>query len=88
MADDYTEEPDRPKSKVEDISLEVIGICHLCKHQSRSNPMKCDAFPDGIPRSILVGDFIHTEPFKGDHGIQFEAKRKEHPPSPPQEWTN
>jgi hypothetical protein len=34
----------------------------------------CAAFPDGIPREISYGDNPHTEPFEGDHGIQFEAE--------------
>ena len=31
----------------------------------------CEAFPDGIPESILLGA-KHNEPVKGDHGIRFE----------------
>ena len=33
----------------------------------------CVAFPDGIPKKILTGDFDHTEPYHGDHGVQFES---------------
>ena len=32
----------------------------------------CLAFPDGIPEEILTSAFIHTEPYPGDHDIQFE----------------
>ena len=36
----------------------------------------CKAYPkdteDGIPHEILMGDHDHKEPYKGDHGIQFE----------------
>ena len=32
----------------------------------------CDAFPDGIPEHILNNEFIHTKPYHGDNGIQFE----------------
>lgn len=48
-----------------------IGICHTCIHLRKLG--KCDAFPDGIPANILVGNLIHTVPLPGDHGIQFEA---------------
>jgi len=38
----------------------------------------CDAFPDypGIPNEIGWGDNLHTEPYTGDHGIQFEPLEK------------
>jgi len=48
----------------------VYVPCDLCKH-ARENDT-CDAFPDGIPEAILTGDFDHTTPYPGDHGIQFE----------------
>jgi len=34
----------------------------------------CKAFPDGIPYEIAYGDNLHNEPYKGDHGIQYEKK--------------
>ena len=33
----------------------------------------CAAYPDGIPVEILNGTVDHTKPYKGDHGILFEA---------------
>lgn len=50
--------------------LATIGICHQCVH--REGLYTCAAFPDGIPREILVGDTLHTRPFAGDRGIQFK----------------
>ncbi len=37
----------------------------------------CKAFPDGdgIPFEIAYGDNKHTEPFPGDHGIQYEREQ-------------
>jgi len=32
----------------------------------------CEAYPDGIPAEILTGRVDHSEPYKGDHGIQFK----------------
>ena len=33
---------------------------------------KCKAFPDGIPKDILLGNHDHTKPFAGDNGVRFE----------------
>ena len=46
--------------------------CGNCKHLILNNTRTCKAFPDGIPKDILIGVNNHTEPFKGDNGIQFE----------------
>ena len=56
-----------------DPAFEVVGICHQCVHQ-HSNPFNCSAFPEGIPKEILVGDIVHTEPYPGDQGIRYKRK--------------
>jgi hypothetical protein len=32
----------------------------------------CEAFPRGIPRPIRDDRFDHRNPYRGDHGIQWE----------------
>ena len=48
--------------------------CVTCSHYKLLGV--CDAFPeDGIPIDIFNGNFDHTNPYPGDHGIQFEEKK-------------
>lgn len=54
--------------------LKVI-LCAKCKHFDKASPRlkrTCVAFPDGIPKEILMGDFDHQEPHPLDNGITFE----------------
>lgn len=51
------------------------GDCIFCIHLRPSKPgesLRCDAFPEALPLVIFTGKVSHEEPFKGDHGIQFE----------------
>lgn len=36
----------------------------------------CTAFPKGIPPAIAYGDNLHTKPYPGDNGIQFEELKE------------
>lgn len=53
--------------------------CFDCKHldEFSFDPLKCQAFPEGIPEEILTGEHDHSKPFEGDNGIQFEPIEKE-----------
>lgn len=54
-----------------------MPICAICKHLDGGGDVArwtCDAFPDGIPADILSGDFDHTQPHDGDHGITFQKR--------------
>lgn len=47
-------------------------VCVVCKHLIlEKGPLRCKAFPEGIPENITLGGNDHKKPFKGDHGIQF-----------------
>jgi len=49
--------------------------CMDCEYRDDESVSRCLAFPKGIPMAILLNEFDHTKPYKGDHGIQFKAKR-------------
>ncbi len=55
-----------------------------CRHfmispeeESFQSKVVCRAFPAGIPEEIAFGDNLHTAPYPGDHGIQYEASDEE-----------
>lgn len=52
--------------------------CVCCKHVIElsffGERSTCRAFPGGIPKEIITGQFDHTQPYPGDHGIRFELK--------------
>jgi hypothetical protein len=35
---------------------------------------KCQAFPGGVPRPILLSEVDHRQRYPGDHGIRFDPK--------------
>lgn len=58
--------------------MSVFPICLDCKHLGATvdGRMRCAAFPDGIPKPILLARANHRQPYPGDRGILFE-------PAPP-----
>ena len=60
--------------------MTINSQCMFCKNykgvKDNDNYMVkhfCSAFPDGIPNGIFFSKVLHNKPYKGDHGIQFEA---------------
>lgn len=52
-----------------------IVQCAFCVHLSsnRVNDKRiCNAFPDGIPDEIILGEYDHREEHPEDNGIRFE----------------
>ncbi|MDD1701457.1 MAG: hypothetical protein LUQ31_00565 [Methanoregula sp.] len=49
-------------------------LCQVCEHGGPDTKPACDAFPGGIPKSILSGEIWHLSPYSGDQGIRFRKK--------------
>ena len=59
------------------MTVAVVVQCFYCKHlrrwiRGRDGRLTCDAYPEGIPREILVMGGDHRKPRVGDHGILFD----------------
>lgn len=51
----------------------ITPLCLICdRAEDIDNPLKCTAFPNGIPEAILSGEFIHTSSFPGDDSLLFK----------------
>ena len=51
--------------------------CFKCVHwHDGSDPIACDAFPEGIPSIILSGKQSHATHYPGDGGLQFESRKE------------
>ncbi len=56
---------------------DVRVSCYECKHlESEDEPLRCAAFPGGIPVWISAVDDSHLTPRTGDHDIQFEPSER------------
>ena len=49
--------------------------CSMCAHYQ--GEQRCQAFPDGIPNPLWIGESLHREPYSGDGGIRYQPKRIE-----------
>lgn len=51
-------------------------ICLWCEHfddWEPSNPLRCAAFPEGIPEGIINNLIDHRLPVEGDGGLRYEG---------------
>lgn len=72
-------EPVSQFTKLDDAELFAPMFSNVCSRCARywdasafSGKHKCEAFPNGIPAAIWMGQNKHTEPYPGDNGLIFE----------------
>lgn len=56
--------------------MTIDPICFYCRRLFEGSGrtavgLSCEAFPDGIPRAILMMDHDHHRPYPGDGGLLF-----------------
>lgn len=64
---------------------QCITCVHLFPVEKRlapREPMRCAAFPDGIPDAIASNRFDHAGPYPGDNGVHYTAFPDESPLHP------
>ena len=57
-------------------SNQCLQCSHFLGRGDKRFGFVCEAFPKGIPDEIVTGQFNHTKPYPGDHGIQFEPRNR------------
>ena len=52
-----------------------VPMCMGCTHYNPKTPeLSCDAFPEGIPLTILLNSLDHRFSAAGDNGVHYEHK--------------
>lgn len=59
-----------------------MPMCYSCIHQHEDRS-RCDAFPAGIPREIMLSRYDHRKPHEDDNGIRFKQDPGRPEPDPP-----
>ena len=51
----------------------MTNQCKNCQNLNMAtDELTCTAFPNGIPKEILIGEFDHTKEYKNDNNIRFK----------------
>lgn len=58
---------DYHQSRADDL---LVSQCATCVHKQVQGDV-CEAYPDGIPKEILLNDVMHDKPYFGDNGLQY-----------------
>lgn len=58
------------------MTYRLPDLCRSCVHLHKDRAT-CDAFPAGVPDSIITFGADHTVPFPGDKGILFELRKND-----------
>jgi len=57
------------------MSFGFTPLCYTCEHFIKNDSkFKCKAYPEGIPKEIIIGDIDHTKPYFKDGGYQYQYK--------------
>jgi hypothetical protein len=65
--------------KLDDRSIAIppySKVCSECIHLTSGIDRTCRAFPERIPLAIWAGQIKHTDPYPGDHQIQYKKDPK------------
>ena len=54
------------RMQIESIKDLNVAQCNSCKHYR--NNATCPAYPEGIPKAILINSILHTSKLKGQKG--------------------